>query len=226
VVTLKTLRYSSGDWSSRWAGADGDVTFGHTKESLPQNRAIRESVFLAKIADRCVPPRIPTNYWVGGQQALLRQLVDARIVSYWCNSRLQCQWSPVIAPIMQFSVPAPAAWPFGAWQLYWRAAGWRFGLVAAAGATSPAFCRIVRGGIHRHVVGKLPYAGMADHRIAAGALIVPFMPGRPFFWELCALLAWPSLGAYFCLNRGEFGKLQFDRSERKALLALGGILRF
>ena len=54
------------------------------------------------------------------------------------------------------------------------------------------------------------------------ALIVPFFPGRPFWWELCALLAWPSLLAYFLLNRQKLEALQFDRLEKRALLALLG----
>lgn len=52
------------------------------------------------------------------------------------------------------------------------------------------------------------------------ALIVPFFPGRPFWWELCALLAWPSLLAYFLVNRQKLAELQFDRLEKRALLAL------
>ena len=54
------------------------------------------------------------------------------------------------------------------------------------------------------------------------ALIVPFFPGRPFWWELCALLAWPSLLAHFLVNRKKLEVLQFDRLERRALLALVG----
>lgn len=54
------------------------------------------------------------------------------------------------------------------------------------------------------------------------ALIVPFLRGRPFFWEVAALLAWPSLAAFFLLNRRQFEALQFDRLERRALLALTG----
>ena len=54
------------------------------------------------------------------------------------------------------------------------------------------------------------------------ALIVPFFPGRPFWWELCALLAWPSLLAYFLVNRQKLADLQFDRLEKRALLALLG----
>jgi len=54
------------------------------------------------------------------------------------------------------------------------------------------------------------------------ALIVPFFPGRPFWWELCALLAWPSLLAYFLVNRQKLADLKFDRYERRALLALLG----
>jgi hypothetical protein len=56
------------------------------------------------------------------------------------------------------------------------------------------------------------------------ALIVPFFPGRPFWWELCALLAWPSLLAHFLVNRQKLEALQFDRLERRALVALGGYL--
>ncbi len=56
------------------------------------------------------------------------------------------------------------------------------------------------------------------------ALIVPFFPGRPFFWELCALLAWPSLVAYLMVNRQRIERLVLDRSERRALAALGGYL--
>jgi hypothetical protein len=56
------------------------------------------------------------------------------------------------------------------------------------------------------------------------ALIVPFFPGRPFFWELCALLAWPSLLVYFLVNRQKLTELRFDRYERRALVALGGYL--
>jgi hypothetical protein len=56
------------------------------------------------------------------------------------------------------------------------------------------------------------------------ALIVPFLRGRPFFWELCALLAWPSLGAFLLLNRHRLEDLRLDRVERRALLALGGYL--
>jgi hypothetical protein len=54
------------------------------------------------------------------------------------------------------------------------------------------------------------------------ALIVPFFPGRPFWWELCALLAWPSLLVYFLVNRQRLSELKFDRLERGALLALVG----
>ena len=54
------------------------------------------------------------------------------------------------------------------------------------------------------------------------ALIVPFFPGRPFWWELCALLAWPSLLAYGLVNRRKIELVGFDRSERWALAALGG----
>jgi len=52
------------------------------------------------------------------------------------------------------------------------------------------------------------------------ALIVPFFPGRPFWWELCALLAWPSLLAHFLVNREKLTELKFDRIERNALIAL------
>ena len=54
------------------------------------------------------------------------------------------------------------------------------------------------------------------------ALIVPFFPGRPFWWELCALLAWPSLLAYGLVNRRKIEQVGFDRAERWALAALGG----
>ncbi|MGC4073688.1 MAG: hypothetical protein QM760_14500 [Nibricoccus sp.] len=54
------------------------------------------------------------------------------------------------------------------------------------------------------------------------ALIVPFFPGRPFWWELCALLAWPSLLAYGLVNRRKIEVVAFDRAERWALAALGG----
>ena len=54
------------------------------------------------------------------------------------------------------------------------------------------------------------------------ALIVPFFPGRPFFWELCALLAWPSLLAYFLVNRQKLGDPGFDREEHRTLLSLLG----
>src|ERR1035437_6598915 len=54
------------------------------------------------------------------------------------------------------------------------------------------------------------------------ALIVPFFPGRPFWWELCALLVWPSLLAFFLVNRQKLAELQFDRLEKRALLALLG----
>jgi hypothetical protein len=54
------------------------------------------------------------------------------------------------------------------------------------------------------------------------ALIVPFFPGRPFWWELCALLAWPSLLAYGLVNRRKIELVAFDRAERWALAALGG----
>lgn len=54
------------------------------------------------------------------------------------------------------------------------------------------------------------------------ALIVPFFPGRPFWWELCALLAWPSLLVYFLVNRKQLADLKFDRLEKRALLALLG----
>ncbi len=54
------------------------------------------------------------------------------------------------------------------------------------------------------------------------ALIIPFFPGRPFFWELCALLSWPSLLAYFVINRPKLEVLRLDRIERGALLALLG----
>lgn len=54
------------------------------------------------------------------------------------------------------------------------------------------------------------------------ALIVPFFPGRPFWWELCALLAWPSLVAFGLLNRQKVAELKFDRLERGALVALIG----
>jgi hypothetical protein len=54
------------------------------------------------------------------------------------------------------------------------------------------------------------------------ALIVPFFPGRPFWWELCALLAWPSLLAHFLVNRQKLAELRFDRLESRALLALLG----
>ncbi len=54
------------------------------------------------------------------------------------------------------------------------------------------------------------------------ALIVPFFPGRPFWWELCALLAWPSLLVYFLVNRHKLESLKFDRLEKRALLSLLG----
>ncbi len=56
------------------------------------------------------------------------------------------------------------------------------------------------------------------------ALIVPFFPGRPFWWELCALLAWPSLLAYGLVNRRKIEAVSFDRAERWALAALAGYL--
>ena len=56
------------------------------------------------------------------------------------------------------------------------------------------------------------------------ALIVPFFPGRPFWWELCALLAWPSLLAHFLVNQEQVASLRFDRLEKRALLALGGFI--
>jgi hypothetical protein len=54
------------------------------------------------------------------------------------------------------------------------------------------------------------------------ALIVPFFPGRPFWWELCALLAWPSLLAYGLVNRRKIEALNLDKNERWALGALAG----
>jgi hypothetical protein len=56
------------------------------------------------------------------------------------------------------------------------------------------------------------------------ALIVPFFPGRPFWWELCALLAWPSLLAFALVNRRALESLRLDRLERRALLALLGYM--
>ena len=56
------------------------------------------------------------------------------------------------------------------------------------------------------------------------ALIVPFFPGRPFWWELCALLAWPSLLAYGLVNRQKLAELKFDRLEKRSLIALSGYL--
>ncbi|MFT3868298.1 MAG: hypothetical protein QM715_07355 [Nibricoccus sp.] len=56
------------------------------------------------------------------------------------------------------------------------------------------------------------------------ALIVPFFPGRPFWWELCALLAWPSLLVYFLVNRQKLSDLKFDRLERRALIAMIGFV--
>lgn len=52
------------------------------------------------------------------------------------------------------------------------------------------------------------------------ALIVPFFPGRPFWWELCALLAWPSLLAFGLLNREKLTELKFLKFERGAIAAI------
>jgi hypothetical protein len=52
------------------------------------------------------------------------------------------------------------------------------------------------------------------------ALIVPFLPGRPFVWELCALLSWPSLAVWFIINWRRFKELRLDGLEVRAMLAV------
>lgn len=54
------------------------------------------------------------------------------------------------------------------------------------------------------------------------ALIVPFFPGRPYMWEVCALLSWPSLLVSYLVNRRRLPELRFDRFETAALLSLVG----
>lgn len=56
------------------------------------------------------------------------------------------------------------------------------------------------------------------------ALIVPFFPGRPYMWEVCALLAWPSLLVSYLVNRRRLPELRFDRFEVAAMLSLVGYI--
>lgn len=58
----------------------------------------------------------------------------------------------------------------------------------------------------------------------SAALIVPFFPGRPYLWELCAMLAWPSVLVYCLLKRGKLERFKFSRYEQWALTALVGFV--
>jgi hypothetical protein len=54
------------------------------------------------------------------------------------------------------------------------------------------------------------------------AVIVPFMPGRPFLWEVCVMLAWPSLIFALMINRLSLPHWRVDRRETWALGLLAG----
>ncbi len=55
---------------------------------------------------------------------------------------------------------------------------------------------------------------------SSAALIVPALPGRPFFWEVAAVAAWPAIVVHLALNRNRFSAIHFSRDELRALLAL------
>ena len=56
------------------------------------------------------------------------------------------------------------------------------------------------------------------------ALIMPFFPGRPYMWEVCAFLSWPSLLVSYLVNRRRLPELRFDRFETSAMLSLVGYI--
>lgn len=56
----------------------------------------------------------------------------------------------------------------------------------------------------------------------SAAVIVPFLPGRPFLWEALALVSWPSLLAAFLIDRHRLQKLKFDDMEGYVLASLAG----
>lgn len=55
---------------------------------------------------------------------------------------------------------------------------------------------------------------------SSSALILPGLPGRPFFWEACAAAAWPSLFVHLGLRRQQFSGIKFGRLEIRALTVL------
>jgi hypothetical protein len=71
----------------------------------------------------------------------------------------------------------------------------------------------------------LPYHGQLSIYIAiatfASALIVPFFPGRPYFWEMAALLGWSGLAITLFLRREHPSMTSILRSN--ALLYVGVI---
>lgn len=56
----------------------------------------------------------------------------------------------------------------------------------------------------------------------SAAIIVPFLPGRPFLWEAFALVCWPSLLAAFLIDRHRLQKLQLDTLEWYVLASVVG----
>lgn len=55
---------------------------------------------------------------------------------------------------------------------------------------------------------------------APSAIILPGLPGRPFLWEACSLAAWPSLVAYFALNRRRLTEVRLGVEARRAAVCL------
>jgi len=56
----------------------------------------------------------------------------------------------------------------------------------------------------------------------SAAIIVPFLPGRPFLWEAFALVCWPSLIAAFLIDRHRLQKLKLDELEWYLLASVAG----
>lgn len=86
----------------------------------------------------------------------------------------------------------------------------------------PMFIALVFAGIFYVATLGMNYRWLAWLMIATfgAAFIVPALPGRPFFWEACAVAAWPSLIVHLALNRRRFGEIVFHRHQVGALSCL------
>ncbi len=84
------------------------------------------------------------------------------------------------------------------------------------------FIALIFGGLFYTVTLGINYQWLAWLMVATfgAAFIVPALPGRPFFWEACAVAAWPSLIVHLALNRRRFSEIVFHRHHVGALACL------